>query len=93
MMNTIAELRNKYDLHMRVEKYISDEAGIPVAKVVKTVNGLDYVIVNNDYYFLSKKINGEHITDIYKDNYKDLSIMIGKEIAGFTLRLRSVKRE
>jgi len=29
MMNTIAELREKYDLHMRVERYISDENGIP----------------------------------------------------------------
>ena len=29
MMNTIAELRNKYDLHMRVERYISDEDGMP----------------------------------------------------------------
>lgn len=25
MMKTIMELRNKYDLHMRVERYISDE--------------------------------------------------------------------
>ena len=29
MMNTIAELRNKYDLHMRVERYTSDEDGMP----------------------------------------------------------------
>ena len=29
MMTTIAELRNKYDLHMRVERYISEDAGIP----------------------------------------------------------------
>jgi len=29
MMATIAELRDKYDLHMRVERYISDDAGIP----------------------------------------------------------------
>ena len=28
MMNTIAELREKYDLHMRVERYVSDD-GIP----------------------------------------------------------------
>lgn len=25
MMNTITELRNKYDLHMKVERYISDD--------------------------------------------------------------------
>ncbi len=29
MMKRIAELREKYDLHMRVERYVSDETGIP----------------------------------------------------------------
>lgn len=29
MMDKIAELRVKYDLHMRVERYVSDEDGIP----------------------------------------------------------------
>ncbi|NBJ92634.1 antibiotic biosynthesis monooxygenase family protein [Parablautia muri] len=28
MMAKITELREKYDLHMRVERYVSDEAGI-----------------------------------------------------------------
>jgi len=28
MMKKIAELREKYDLHMRVERYVSDEGGI-----------------------------------------------------------------
>lgn len=27
MMGTLAELRDKYDLHMRVERYVTDEAG------------------------------------------------------------------
>ena len=31
MMRKIAELREKYDLHMKVERYISDEGGIPTA--------------------------------------------------------------
>lgn len=30
MMAKIAELREKYDLHMKVGRYISDEDGIPV---------------------------------------------------------------
>ena len=30
MMAKIAELRNKYDLHMKVERYISDNDGVPV---------------------------------------------------------------
>ena len=29
MMKTIAALREKYDLHMTVERYISDDTGIP----------------------------------------------------------------
>lgn len=29
MMTAIAQLREKYDLHMRAERYISDESGIP----------------------------------------------------------------
>ena len=29
MMAKITGLRNKYDLHMKVERYISDEAGAP----------------------------------------------------------------
>ena len=28
MMQTLAALREKYDLHMRAERYLSDEAGI-----------------------------------------------------------------
>ncbi|MDE5604082.1 MAG: antibiotic biosynthesis monooxygenase [Eubacterium sp.] len=31
MMAKIIALREKYDLHMKVERYISDEAGIPEA--------------------------------------------------------------
>jgi quinol monooxygenase YgiN len=29
MMEQIIELREKYNLHMRVERYVSDESGIP----------------------------------------------------------------
>ena len=29
MMSKIAELRNKYDLHMKVERYVEDTSGIP----------------------------------------------------------------
>ncbi len=31
MMEKITELRVKYDLHMKVERYVSDEGGIPEA--------------------------------------------------------------
>jgi len=29
MMQTIMALREKYDLHMRIERYVSDEQGVP----------------------------------------------------------------
>ena len=29
MMKTIVELRDKYDLHMTVERFVSDESGVP----------------------------------------------------------------
>ena len=29
MMDTITKLREKYDLHMKVERFIADEGGIP----------------------------------------------------------------
>ena len=29
MMATIAELRERYDLHMTVERYVTDEGGVP----------------------------------------------------------------
>ena len=29
MMAVIANLRDKYDLHMKVERYVSDEGGVP----------------------------------------------------------------
>lgn len=29
MMSKISELREKYDLHMKVERYVSDDTGIP----------------------------------------------------------------
>lgn len=29
MMTKIIELREKYDLHMKVERYLSDESGVP----------------------------------------------------------------
>lgn len=31
MMEKIIKLRDKYDLHMKVERYVSDESGVPAA--------------------------------------------------------------
>lgn len=34
MMAKIIELREKYDLHMKVERYVSDDTGIPEADML-----------------------------------------------------------
>lgn len=31
MMSELAALRDKYDLHMRVERYLSDDGGVPAS--------------------------------------------------------------
>ena len=31
MMQTVAALREKYDLHMRAERFVSDEEGVPAS--------------------------------------------------------------
>ena len=38
MMNTIAALREKYDLRMKAERYVSDAAGVPASdtKFIRT---------------------------------------------------------
>ena len=35
MMRTITELRDKYDLHMRVERYVSDDGAPDDSKFVR----------------------------------------------------------
>jgi Putative homoserine kinase type II (protein kinase fold) len=56
------------------------EHNVPVAEIVKTINGSDYVLEDDNYFLLSKRIEGEHITDIYTDNYKELGHTIGEVI-------------
>ncbi len=54
------------------------EQNIPVAEIMKTKDGTDYVVIDKDYYFLSKKINGEHITDIYNPKFKETAFTFGE---------------
>lgn len=53
---------------------------IPVASIIKTIDGLDYIFKDDTYYFLSKKIKGNHISDMFTDNYKELSYLIGQVV-------------
>lgn len=64
------------------------ESNIPVAEIIKTVDSQDYLIKDNTYFFLSKKIKGNHITDIYSDNYKELSYSIGQVISRLHIAFR-----
>ena len=43
MMAKITELRNKYDLHMKVERYMEDVAGIPIH---------DKSFIKEQYYYI-----------------------------------------
>lgn len=56
------------------------EQDIPVATVIKTMDGLQYIVEDNAYFFISKKIDGEHLTDIYQQNHSELAYLIGQVI-------------
>jgi Putative homoserine kinase type II (protein kinase fold) len=60
---------------------VLEDYDIPVATIIKTIDGADYITLDNSYYFLSKKIRGEHIKDIYSEDYKELSLLIGQAIS------------
>lgn len=69
------------------------EENMPVATITKTKDGLEYIIEDNNYFFLSKKIHGEHIKDIYTDSYKDLSYMIGEVIGRLHIAFQKCQEE
>lgn len=69
------------------------ECNIPVATIVKTTDGLDYVLKDNIYYFLSEKIRGNHIANIYTDNYKTISYLIGQVIGRLHISFRECQEK
>ncbi|WP_297417961.1 phosphotransferase [Clostridium sp.] len=69
------------------------EYNIPVATIVKTIDGLDYVLKDNTYYFLSEKIRGDHISDIYTDNYRTISYLIGQVIGRLHISFRECQEK
>ena len=59
-----------------------NECNIPVAVPIPTVNDEDYVESDENYYFLSKKLEGKEIINIFEeDNYLDIVYETGKIIA------------
>lgn len=57
------------------------EQNIPVATVIPTTQGKAYIVEEGSYYFLSRKISGEHIADIYAGNYLENAYLIGTVVA------------
>lgn len=64
------------------------EQNIPVATVIKTFDGLDYILEDNAYFFVSKKIDGEHLTDIYGGKHSELAYLIGQVIGRLHIAFR-----
>lgn len=69
------------------------EKNVPVAAVVKTVDGFDYVIEEGAYFFISKKINGEHITDIYNGEYFKTAYLIGQVIGELHIAFKACQEK
>jgi Ser/Thr protein kinase RdoA (MazF antagonist) len=66
---------------------------IPVASIIKTIDELDYILQDSTYYFLCEKIEGNHISDIYTENYKELSYLIGGVIGRLHAAFRKCQEE
>lgn len=57
------------------------DQNVPVASILPTKDGSDYIVSDGSYYFMSVKIIGENITDIYSSNYIEMSYTLGEIIA------------
>jgi len=69
------------------------KCNIPVATIVKTCDGLDYMVEGNSYYFLCEKIRGKHIVDIFSSDYINLSYNIGGIIAKLHIAFKHCENE
>ncbi len=59
-----------------------NECNVPVAVPIPTLNDEDYVESDENFYFLSKKLSGKEIINIFEeDNYLDIVYETGKIIA------------
>ena len=57
------------------------ESGIPVAEIIPTVNGDELLIIDDRYFFLSKRLGGEHIWGIDEEHYLHIAQKSGEIIA------------
>lgn len=67
-------------MNIKVIRALS-QYNIPVADIIKTVDGLDYVLDEENHYFLTKRIRGKHIVDIFAGDYIKQTYEIGIIIA------------
>lgn len=61
--------------------YISQlllKEGIPVQKVISTLEGNNYIKINNKYYAIFDKIQGNVLSDYYEGNYIARGYYLGK---------------
>jgi Ser/Thr protein kinase RdoA (MazF antagonist) len=65
-MNTSSEL-----IHA-----LSDQ-GLPVASIVRTEDGNDFIAIDGTYYMMTSKLEGEHIADIYAKDHKNAAYTLG----------------
>ncbi|HEX3076664.1 MAG TPA: phosphotransferase [Lachnospiraceae bacterium] len=75
-----------YENMVNVQRNISlmnalTESEIPVATPFKTIYGTDFAEKSGNYYLLTSKLPGKHITNFYQDDYKHLSYQIGNILA------------
>lgn len=58
MMQTIAALRDKYDLHMRVERYVSDDE---TTQMINSFENKQYIFDGNDRNILARYCKGKFV--------------------------------
>lgn len=70
-----------------------DEFGIPVAHSIPTTDGKDYVEMDGKYFFLSNRLYGNHITDIYELDYVNIAYETGSIIARLHTALKACEKK
>jgi Ser/Thr protein kinase RdoA (MazF antagonist) len=57
-----------------------EKNNIPAAKPIKTADGKEYAACNGLYYLMMSQLSGVHITDIYQEDYANITAYTGRMI-------------
>ena len=68
-----------------------DEMNIPVGRVISTVDGKQYALCDNSYWFLSEKLNGSNVLKIGND--KAYAYKMGEIIAELHIAFKSCENK